>query len=136
MKARYLGHPALRDESPKTVGFAGKTFVRGVFRDISDIDAKLLGKMRGNPAFEVSEDALTDDEQAAAEAAELTAVPPTAQGAAGPNPGSLDKAALLARLTALAEKHPEVEITFSDRMGEPKLRSVLEGAQFEIGDED
>lgn len=135
MKARYLGHPALRDESPKTVGFAGKTFVRGVFRDISDIDAKVLAKLRANAAFETSDDALTEDELAAAETAALTAVPPAAAGAPA-DAGSLDKAALLARLTALAEKHPDVEINFSDRMGEPKLRSVLDGALFEIGDED
>lgn len=137
MKAKYLGHPALRDESPRTVAFAGVTFPRNHFVDVPDtISEKLEAKLRGNPAFEVSDEPLTDAEREAAAAASSAFPAATEGGAAEPDLGGLDKPALLLRLAELKEKHPETPIEYSDKMGVPKLRAVLEGALFLIGDED
>lgn len=135
MKAKYLGHPDLRDESPRTVGFAGKTFPRGHFVDVSDVDERSRGKLGANPAFVCSDEPLTDKERAEAEAVS-SAFPAPVEGASKPDVGGLDKPALLLRLAELKEKHPDAEFSFSEKMGAPKLRQVLEEALFLIGDDE
>lgn len=135
MKAKYLGHPDLRDESPRTVAFAGVTFPRGHFVAVDSIGEKPQAKLRANPAFVVSDDDLTEDEQAAADAA-ANLNPAPSEASDKPDVGQLDKPSLIARLTELKAKHPEADFSFTEKMSAAKLRQVLEEAQFIIGDED
>lgn len=131
MKAKYLGVPSKDDDGPRRVGFCGLSFPRSVFIDVSDVPPKLIAKLDANPYFEVSNEALTKDDIAAAEAvngqAEEDAEPgaPAAHG---------DKAGVIAALEAMQAKHPEVK--FSAKMGVEKLQGILEAAQFEYGDDD
>lgn len=128
MKARYLGNPSPEDDGPRRVGFAGKTFPRSLFVDVTDVPAGLLAKLQANPFFEVSEDALTGAE---AKALEELEVPP--EPVAAPAAGN-DKASLIVALEAIKAKHPET--VFDPKWGVPKLKSALEEARFLHDDED
>lgn len=132
MKSRYLGHD--EDGAPRRVEFAGKSFPKGVFIDVSHLadpsQAKVLAKLRANPYFETSDDALTAAEEAAIE--DVNGPAETSEPGAPAAHG--DKAGVIAALEAMQAKHPEVK--FSAKMGVEKLQGILEAAQFEYGDDD
>lgn len=132
MKARYIGNPTRDDDGPRRVGFAGKSFPRGVFIDVTDVAAKLIAKLETNPYFETSEAALTKEDVAAAEAVNGPPEDETPAGAAGAIPEG--KAGLIAALEAMQAKHPEV--TFSPKWSAAKLQAALEAARFEHGDDE
>lgn len=130
MKAKYLGNPTPDSDGPMRVGYCGKTFPRGVFVSLEGVEPKQAAKLRANPFFAVSDEPMTDAETGALEEAGGDAPIPVA-AASDEIPG--DKDALLAALTAIKEKHPEVE--FSTKMGVPKLKAILEEARFVYDDD-
>lgn len=132
MKARYLGNPSPEDDGPRRVGFAGKSFPRGVFVDVSDVAKPLVEKLKNNQYFEVSEDDLTAADLAAAEDVNGGE---EAGGAAEEHSGEggLDKAGAIAELEKIQVAHPDFK--FNPRAGLPKLLEALESARFEYGDE-
>src|SRR5437879_7902651 len=102
MKAKYTGHD--EDGAPRRVGFAGKSFPKGVFVDVSDVRDTLKAKLVANPYFETSDEPLTAGELAAAEEVNGSAEDGGEPGAAAP---AGDKAAVIAALEAIQAKHPE-----------------------------
>jgi hypothetical protein len=139
MKARYIDQA---EGAPRRVRFAGLSFPLNVFIDVSEIDTKLQGKLRGNPTFEVSDDEITEADEAALKAAD-TAAMPTGNPHSGDDDdddadggsGSADKDALLDELDTLHGKHPD-KVKFDRRWGVPKLKQALEDARFAIGDDE
>lgn len=133
MKAKYLGSPTQDEDGPRRVGFGGKSFPRGVFIDVSDMDEKPLAKLKVHPNFEVSEEPLSDDDVTAAEVVNGSPVVSGDEAEAGATTD--DKIAIISKLEALQAAHPEATVTFDGRWGVPKLKAALEAAQFELGDD-
>lgn len=131
MKAKYLGVISPEDDGPRRVGFAGKSFPRGHFVDVTDVPEKLKAKLVLHPNFETSEDPMTDDELAALDTVNGVEEP-AAAGAQAAAPG--DKSAVIAALEALQAKHPELK--FNPKSPVTKLQEALEAAQFQYGDDD
>jgi len=141
MKAKYIGYAGEEaDESPRYVTHLGVTFRRDRWATLPPVvdDDKLkqnphaisaaqLEKLKGHPHFEVAEgegdEAFEAEEPAAAAAGEGSGKAPT---------GSKDE--IIARLTAIANEHPEFE--FNPKLGAPKLAKILEDAEFKYGDND
>lgn len=121
MKVKYLGFPADPESSPRTTTFGGVRMPRGVFVTLpDDFDPKAFAKLTANLSFEVAE-------------GEGEAPPPPEPEAAQTEDSPAGKDAILARLDAIAAKHPEV--TFDPKASVAKLKATLEAAEFEHGDD-
>lgn len=133
MKARYTGAATAEEHRPFRVGFAGKSFPRGVFVDVSEVPAHLQAKLAANPSFDTSDEALTAEELAAADAVNGVGDDDGAEPAAA-HTASMGKPDLIAALEALQGKHPEFK--FNPKASAAKLQQQLDDAQFEYGDDE
>jgi hypothetical protein len=126
MKARYIGYPGdAGEESPLYVTHLGVTFRRDRWATLPEkIDPVQFKKLQDHPHFEVAEG--EGEELPPDEAAEVQANTPGAAPKVG-------KADLIARLSALANTHPDVE--FDPKWSAAKLQAKLEEAEFEHGDD-
>lgn len=138
MKARYIGDRR-SEEGPRRVRFAGISFPRDVFVPVDEIPDLLKEKLRGNTFFEVSDKAITAEDEAALERADNANAPRDAFDQDGDgDPGgpvqSPEKDQLLDQLDALVAANPEAKIEFDRRWGAKRLAEALEAAKFELGD--
>lgn len=128
MKAKFVGDPNDDFSGPKVLKFSPNSkptevlaFPKDVFVPVTDEQALAL---MGHNHFTVEE----------GDAPEYVAPEPPApraeatEDAATASAGGLSKAEIMDRLTAMG-------VEFDARLGAPKLRSILETAEFEQGDD-
>ncbi len=139
MKARFTGDPLDNNSGPRTISLFGTTFQKGRWATIPD---GYEGKIAGNSHFETAADDAKVSDATAAEvedAAHAKTNPPDqdGDGESGGSTSSPEKDELIAKLEALAERGAAkgVEVKFDRRLGVPKLKAILEAAEFEIGEE-
>ena len=127
MKARFIGDPAHDHEGPTRISLFGRVFPKGRFITIDGDDAAhALRKLSGNNHFEVAE--------GEGDAAETPKPDPLDHDRDGKKGGSRTKAVIIADLTAMAERHPEV--TFDPTATNAALEARLEELRFEFGEDD
>lgn len=137
MKAKFIGDPNDDFSGPKVLKMAfgasgNPTIVLFPKDKFVGLPAELEANVVGNNHFVVEEGdakAYAGPPPEAVEAA-ADAMDGDDDGRAG---GSLTKADTLAKLDAMQKRHPE--ISFDPKWGLPKLRGVLEAAEFEYGDD-
>lgn len=129
MRAKFIGDPNDDFSGPKVVRVKGEAFLKDQFVSVSD---KLATTLAGHNHFVIEEGDAPSFQDAAPEPVSRAAraMDGGDDGKAG---GSLDKAATLARLQALKDQGAELE--FDPKWGLPKLRGLLEAAEFEHGDD-
>ena len=129
MRAKFIGDPNDDFSGPKVVRVKGEDFLKDQFVSVSD---KLAGELAGHNHFVVEEGDAPSFHDAAPETLTRAsrAMDGDDDGKAG---GSLSKADTLARLQALKDKGAELD--FDPKWGLPKLRGLLEAAEFEHCDD-
>ncbi len=139
MKARFTGDPLDNNSGPRSITMFGVTFRKGAW---SPVPAEIEAKISCNSHFETAADDAKVSDATAAEvedAAHAKTNPPDqdGDGESGGSTSSPEKDELIAKLEALAERGAAkgVEVKFDRRLGVPKLKAILEAAEFEIGEE-
>lgn len=131
MKAKYIGDPTDDFSGPRVarMGYgkgADITVVSFPRDQFVNLPQQLEEKLKANREFVVEE----GDAPAYAGPEPEVRAKPTATKAVG----GASKAEVLAKLESLAAEHADV--IFDPKWGLPKLRGVLEEAEFAYGDED
>lgn len=124
MKARYIGDPN-DPADPTYVTHLGVTFRRDRWATLPEnVDPVQMHKLQNHPHFEVAEG--EGEDPPAEEAAQTEAAAPSHEPKAS-------KAQIVAKLSALANKHPEVE--FDPKASAKVLAQLLEEAEFAHGED-